>query len=72
VYGDARVSGDAWVSGKTKLTSILCSRFYFEFDWQVKLWQSYEKKYETEVKWRDNNGCKNSHKTGFECEKSNS
>src|SRR3990167_4752100 len=53
--GDARVSGDAWVygnarvSGKIKLKSILCSKFNFEFDWQVKLWQKKEKEFEVEV-----------------------
>jgi hypothetical protein len=50
VSGNARVYGNALVSGKIKLTSVLCSRSDFEFDWQVKLWQSYEKKYEEEVK----------------------
>jgi hypothetical protein len=28
----------------------LCSKFNFEFDWQVKLWQQKEKEYEKEVK----------------------
>ena len=50
VYGDARVFGDARVSGKIKLKSVLCSRFSFEFDWQVDLWHKKEKEFEDEVK----------------------
>ena len=56
VSGNARVSGDAWVYGKIKLNTILCSRFSFEFDWQIKLWQKKEKEFETELK-------KNAHKS---------
>jgi hypothetical protein len=54
VYGDARVSGDAWVYGNARVYGIVklssgwfCSRFNFEFDWQVKLWLDMEKKFET-------------------------
>ena len=49
VYGNAWVSGNVWVYGKIKLTSVLCLKFNFEFDWQVKLWQKKEKEYEAEV-----------------------
>ena len=58
VSGNACVSGNAWVyghtrvSGRIKLVSILCSRFDFEFDWQVKLWQKKEKEFEQEIKRR--------------------
>ena len=49
VSGNARVYGNACVYGKIKLKSILCSKFNFEFDWQVKLWQKKEKEFEVEV-----------------------
>jgi hypothetical protein len=56
VYGDARVFGnacvygDARVYGKIRLETILCSRFSFEFQWQIELWQKKEKEYEKEAK----------------------
>lgn len=42
------ISGDAWVSGKINLKNILCSRFSFEFDSQVKLWQKMEEQFKRE------------------------
>ena len=50
VYGDAEVYGDARVYGKLKIDFVLCSRFNFEFDWQVKIWINKEKEYLEEVK----------------------
>lgn len=50
VYGDARVCGNAQVYGKVKLKSILCSRFMFEFDWQVKLWERLETEFQQKSK----------------------
>ena len=50
VSDDARVSGDAQVYGKVKLTTVLCSRFSFEFDWQIELWQKKETEYKEEIK----------------------
>ena len=60
VYGNAWVSGDAWVYGslKIKLKAILCSRFNFEFGWQVKLWLKKEKEYEAEVERKLKEGDK--------------
>ena len=50
VYGDANVSGNAWVYGKLKIDFILCSRFNFQFDWQIELWKKLELNFEKEVK----------------------
>ena len=52
VSGNARVSGNAWVSGKIKLKTVLCSRFDFEFDWQVELWSKKEIEFKEELKKR--------------------
>ena len=53
VCGDARVCGNARVSGKIKLNNgFLCSRFDFEFKWQVDLWHKKEKEFEKEVEKR--------------------
>jgi hypothetical protein len=47
VSGNARVFGDARVSGDVKLKSIvLCSKYSFEFNWQVSLWLKLEKEFE--------------------------
>ena len=54
VYGNAEVYGDAWVYGDVNLQTVLCSRFSFEFDWQVKLWQKKEKEFEEEAKKKHN------------------
>jgi len=51
VYGNARVSGNAQVYGnarvygKIKINSDLCSRFDFQFQWQVLLWEKKEKEF---------------------------
>ena len=50
VFGDARVSGNAWVFGKLEIDFILCSRFSFGFDWQIKKWRKLEKQFEKELK----------------------
>lgn len=50
VYGDARVSGDARVYGKLKIDFVLCSRFNFEFDWQINLWKKLEGEFEKALK----------------------
>ena len=50
VYGDAWVYGNARVYGKIKLKTILCSKFNFEFDWQIDLWHKKEKEFEKECK----------------------
>jgi hypothetical protein len=41
-----------WDDGEVKLSSRLCSRFSFEFDWQVSLWQEKEREYEAAVQER--------------------
>jgi hypothetical protein len=48
VSGNARVYGNARVSGKLKINFNLCSRFNFEFESQIKLWQKLEKQFEKE------------------------
>jgi hypothetical protein len=50
VYGNAMVSGNAMVCGDARVRVTLCSRFCFEFNWQIKLWQKKEKEYEKELK----------------------
>jgi len=56
VYGNARVYGNAWVSGDAqvygtlKIDFVLCSRFNFEFDWQINLWQKKEQEFEEALK----------------------
>jgi len=40
------VYGDAWVSGKCKVKLTLCSRFNFEFQWQIDEWLKMEKEFE--------------------------
>ena len=45
-----RVSGNARVSGKLKIDFVLCSRFSFEFDWQINAWKELEKEFEEKLK----------------------
>jgi hypothetical protein len=49
VYGDARVYGNAGVSGKLRIDFTLCSRFSFEFEWQIELWRKLEKEFEEKI-----------------------
>jgi hypothetical protein len=50
VFGDARVFGNARVSGKVKLKTFLCSKFPFQFQWEVEIWHKKEKEFQEEVK----------------------
>ena len=56
VFGDARVSGDAhvygnaWVNGDVKIDFVLCSRFNFYKQEQIKKWLELEKQFEKELK----------------------
>ena len=50
VFGNAKVFGDAWVSGECKIKITLCSRFNFEFQWQVDEWVKLEKSFEDKLK----------------------
>lgn len=45
VFGNAEVYGNAMVYGEVKLETTLCSRFWFEFDWQIELWKKKEQEY---------------------------
>lgn len=50
--GDAWVYGNAWVSGNARVSGNACvsGNAKFKFDWQIKLWQKLEKKFEEKVK----------------------
>ena len=48
VSGNAEVYGDAKVYGKCKIKIRLCSRFSFEFQWQIDKWIKLEKQFEEE------------------------
>src|SRR3972149_2516520 len=50
VYGDAEVYGNAGVYGNCKIKIILCSKFNFEFQWQVEEWVNLEKEFEKKLK----------------------
>ena len=52
VYGNACVYGDARVFGKIKLKTYLCSRFSFEYKWQLDLWFKKEAEFLAEVEKR--------------------
>ena len=56
VSGDAMVFGNAWVSGNAKIKGVLCSRFSFEFDWQVELWKKKEKEFEEKCRTKQGGG----------------
>ena len=47
-HGNAWIYGNARVSGKLKINFVLCSKFEFEFNWQVKLWKKLEAQFEKE------------------------
>jgi hypothetical protein len=56
IFGNARVSGDAWVYGNLKIDFVLCSKFSFEFDWQIKAWQELEKQFKQRLA-KGKEGC---------------
>lgn len=45
ISGDAWVSGNAEVSGNVKIDIKLCSKFKFEFQWQVNEWIKMEEEF---------------------------
>ena len=44
------VYGDAWVYGKCKVKIILCSKFSFEFQWQIDEWLKLEVEFKNKLK----------------------